>query len=121
METSASRKNSFRLWPVLLALAAVPLPASAEIIIVAKGDGASGNRSRMATLIVAPVPGTQASYMMQRSLAWSAYRRGDAATGLPLAATPALSGQATATSPRQASLRAHLARSQAYRLGYFNK
>jgi len=110
----------------LLALAAAPL-AQAEIVIVANatsGVGASfvaPGSTGMNTLVIAPVPGTQAAYLMQRSLAWSSYQRGNAATGLPLVAVPAIGGQATATSQRQATLRAHLARAQAYRLGYFNK
>jgi len=105
---------------------AAPL-AQAEIVIIANaapGVGATfvapGNPG-MTTLVIAPIPGTQAAYQMQRSLAWSTYQRGNAATGLPLVAVPAVGGQATATSQRQASLRAHLARAQAYRLGYFNK
>lgn len=110
----------------LIAISAAPL-VRAEIVIIANatpGVGASfvapGNVG-MTTLVIAPVPGTQAAYLMQRSLAWSTYQRGNSATGLPLVAVPAVAGQATATSPRQANLRAHLARAQAYRLGYFNK
>ena len=125
METSVLRKISL-VGLALTAISVAPL-VRAEIVIVANaqpGVGASfvtSGNANMTTLVIAPVPGTQAAYLMQRSLAWSTYQRGNSATGLPLVAVPAIGGQATATSQRQANLRAHLARAQAYRLGFFNK
>lgn len=102
-------------------LAFAVAPASAEILLTADALALTGTRPRMPTLLIAQTPTSQAAYLMQRSRSWSGYRRSEARTGLPLVAVPAVGGQVTASSARQASVREHLARAQAYRLGDFGK
>lgn len=101
--------------------------AQAEIVFLGIGSAQNpnyvANRQGMSSIILVPTTerATQSSYLMQRSLAWQAYRRGDRNTGLPLVYVPSVSGAASATSPRQANVRENMARANAYRLDYFGK
>lgn len=129
MEMSASRKNSLRqLRWILIASALAYVPFSqAEIILLSVSNASAPSfvlgRQGMSSIVMVPPTerGTDSAYLMQRSLAWSTYRRGDKNTGFPLVYVPSGVGMMSATSPRQANVRDHLARANAYRLGYFGK
>jgi|GEM_PF-1706437 len=101
--------------------------ANAEIVFLAAGSAQAPNyvynRQVMPSIVMVPVTerATTSSYLMQRSLSWSIYRRGDKNTGQPLVYVPAVSGAMSATSPRQASVRENMARANAYRLDYYGK
>jgi hypothetical protein len=129
MGTSVSLKNSRQLLPVFLALVLglIALPGTAGIVlqsgaVVGAIPSVPFNQG-MPTIVMAPygLATSQASYPLQRSLAWSAYRRQDSATGLPLIYSGAMGASTGAMSPRQANVRAHLAKASAYRLGYMGK
>ena len=130
METSASSKTSLRSGVASIVLATMaalgPGYAGAEILLqtnsgvwVGGTQFAHGART-MPGIIFAPEVRGNSGFLSQRALAWSSYRRGDSASGV-LLVDPAGSGAYAATSPRQANVRAHLARANAYRLEYFKK
>lgn len=101
--------------------------AQSEIVFLSAGTAQTpnyvANRHGMPSIVMVPTMerATESSYLMQRSLAWATYRRGDKSTGLPLVYVPSVSGAVSATSPRQANVREHLSRANAYRLGNFGK
>lgn len=130
MEMSASRKNNVKST-TRLALLAITLTcasvAEAEIVFLTSGAVQSPNyvfnRQVMPSIVMVPVTerATTSSYLMQRSLSWSAYHRSDKNTGQSLVYVPSVSGAMSATSPRQANVRENMARANAYRLEYYGK
>lgn len=112
---------------VVLIGSALTLPAHSEIVLLAGATTQSpayfAGRQGMASIVVmrSPALATDASYLMQRSLAWSSYQRRERNTGLPLVYVPSVTGAVTANSLRQARLRDNLARATAYRLEYYGK
>ena len=109
-----------------LALAVAPLSAGAEIILqTSPGVWVNGTQfaygfKSMPGIVLAPDVRGNSGFMSQRAQAWASYRRADSATGV-LLVDPAGSGTLSATTPRQASVRSHVARANAYRLEYFKK
>lgn len=114
-----------------LMLAAVPGQAEADILLQTNsGVWVSGNQfaagfqgapGAMPGIVLVPDVRGNAGFMSQRAQGWYSYnRRGDSSTGFMLV-DPAGSGTLSATSPRQATARAHSARANAYRLEYFKK
>lgn len=98
----------------------------AEIVFLGVGSAQQpnyvANRQAMSSIIMVPTErATESSYLMQRSLSWQTYQRRDKNTGLPLVYVPSVSGQISATSPRQANVRENVARANAYRLEYYGK
>lgn len=134
METSASSKISLLsgLAPIALALilAVAPVRANAGIVLqTSTGVWVNGAQfaygfqappGNMPSIILAPDVRGNSGFVSQRALGWATYRRADSSTGL-LLVDPAGSGTLSATSPRQATARAHAARANAYRLEYFKK
>jgi hypothetical protein len=128
MGTLVLLKNSRSLLPIFLALALglIALPGNAGIVLqsgaVVGQVGSVPFSQGMPTIIMAPngLATSQASYPLQRSLDWSVYRRQDSASGSPLVYSSAM-GASGAMSARQANVRAHLAKANAYRLGYMGK
>lgn len=117
------------LRPALLALllGSIAAPVTAGIVLES-GAGrpvavANFNTDMPTIVVVAPIglATSQASYPLQRSIAWSIYQRRDARTGFPLVYSGAVGASMGAVSPRQTNLRAHLAKANAYRLGYMGK
>lgn len=125
----ASRRNSLKYLPWIFAVFALANLTMARAEIVLLNVAATPVPSyvvgsqRMPSIVMMPPVGrgTESSYLMQRSLGWSAYRRGDNATGLPLVYVPSVAGAVGASSPRQVNVRDHMARANAYRLGYLGK
>lgn len=130
METSASSRTSLLAGLAFAALALVlvlaPVRASAGILVQTSAgvwvNGAqfANSTQAMPGIVWAPDIRGNSGFMSQRALAWSSYRRADSATGL-LLVDPAGNGTLSATSPRQANVRSHVARATAYRLEYFKK
>lgn len=127
---SASLKNRLRhlRWTLIGFTLAYAAFAQAEIVLMSVGASTVPNyvasRQVMSSIVMIPSSaqrGTESSYLMQRSLSWAAYQRADRNTGLPLVYVPSVSGAMSATSPRQANVRDHLSRANAYRLRYFDK
>ncbi len=130
METSVSSKTSLLAGlasaTFALILAIAPVQARAGIVLQT-GPGIWVNGTQFANgfqtmpgIVLAPDVRGNSGFMSQRALAWSSYRRADSSTGL-LLVDPAGNGTWSATSPRQASVRSHVARATAYRLEYFKK
>lgn len=130
METSVSSRTSLLagLVPGCLALilALVPVQARAGILLeTSSGMWVNGTQfangfQTMPGIVLAPEVRGNSGFMSQRALAWSSYRRADRSTGV-LLVDPAGNGTWSATSPRQANVRSHVARANAYRLEYFKK
>jgi len=130
METSVlSRSNllaGFASATLALVLAVAPVQASAEILLQSnQGFWVNGSQfaygtSTMPGIVLVPEVRGNSGFMAQRARAWASYRRADSSTGL-LLVDPAGSGTLSATSPRQATVRSHVARATAYRLEYFKK
>lgn len=128
MGMSVLRKSSKQLLPIILALflGLVAIPGKATIVLhsaaVAPVALVPLNRG-MRTIVIAPfgLTTSEASYPLQRALAWSVYRRGDPRSGLPLVVSSSVGASMGAVSARQANLRAHLAKANAYRLGFVHK
>lgn len=130
METSASSKISLRTGLASAALAVMvalaPGYAGAEILLQTSsgvwvgGSQFAYNARTMPGIVFAPEVRGNSGFLSERALAWSSYRRNDSASGV-LLVDPAGNGALAATSPRQANVRAHLARANAYRLDYFKK
>lgn len=130
METSVSSKTSLLAGFAAVAFAAMlaiaPTPVQAEILLQTNSgvwvngtQFASGFKT-MPGIVVAPDARGTSGFLAQRALAWSSYRRADSSTGL-LLVDPAASGTLSATTPRQAVVRSHVSRANAYRLEYFKK
>lgn len=107
-------------------MALVAAPVEAEILLQTNAgvwvngtQFASGFKT-MPGIVVAPDARGNSGFAAQRALAWSSYRRADSSTGL-LLVDPAASGALSASTPRQAVVRSHVARANAYRLEYFKK
>lgn len=130
METSALSRTSlladFASAALAMILVLAPIQASAGILLQTNtGVWVNGNQFANSTQVMpgivwAPDIRGNSGFMSQRALAWSSYRRADSSTGL-LLVDPAGSGALSATSPRQAIVRSHVARASAYRLEYFKK
>lgn len=129
METSALSKTSLLSGmvsaSVALILAVAPVQANASILLqTSSGIWVTGTQFTysvpMPSIVWAPDVRGNSGFMSQRALAWSSYRRADSSTGL-LLVDPAGNGILSATSPRQANVRSHVARATAYRLEYFKK
>lgn len=130
MEISVLSKTSklagFAAAALGLALVLASAPASASILLqTSTGVWVNGAQFAygaqiMPGIVLAPEVRSNSGFMSQRALAWSSYRRADSSTGL-LLVDPAGSGTLSATSPRQANVRSHVARATAYRLEYFKK
>ena len=130
METSVSSKTSLLagLASATLAvmLAVAPVQARASILLqTSSGVWVNGTQfangfQTMPGIVLAPEVRGNSGFMSQRALAWSSYRRDDRSTGV-LLVDPAGNGTWSATSPRQANVRSHVARASAYRLEYFRK
>ncbi len=130
METSVSSKISLLagLASATLAvmLAVAPIQAQASILLqTSSGVWVNGTQfangfQTMPGIVLAPEVRGNSGFMSQRALAWSSYRRADSSTGL-LLVDPTGNGTWSATSPRQANVRSHVARATAYRLEYFKK
>ena len=130
METSVSSKTSLLagLASATLAvmLAVAPVQARASILLqTSSGVWVNGTQfangfQTMPGIVLAPEVRGNSGFMSQRALAWSSYRRADRSTGV-LLVDPAGNGTWSATSPRQANVRSHVARANAYRLEYFKK
>jgi hypothetical protein len=128
METLVSGKTSLLASvasaALLLVLTGAPDQARAEILLQTNsGVWVNGNQfaygfKTMPGIVM--VPDNNSGFMAQRALAWSSYRRGDNSTGFMLV-DPAVGGTLSASTPRQAAVRAHVARANAYRLEYFKK
>jgi hypothetical protein len=109
-----------------LILALVPVQARAGILLeTSSGMWVNGTQfangfQTMPGIVLAPEVRGNSGFMSQRALAWSSYRRADRSTGV-LLVDPAGNGTWSATSPRQANVRSHVARANAYRLEYFKK
>jgi len=93
------------------------MPAQAVIVV----DGSAANtwwgiNDRAAAGLVIHGSDSASRYPINRSHAWQQYQRGRPVTGRPLVVVP-LSGALTASSAGQSSVREHIARAQAYRLG----
>lgn len=131
METSVSSKNNLisGIFLTLIAAAVVysPVESKAGILVQTpsgvwvdvNGFQLSSGQQTMPSIVVAP-EARSSGFMMQRAMAWGNYRRANSATGF-LLVDPAGSGALTATTPRQAAVRSHVARANAYRLEYFGK
>lgn len=130
METSALSKTSLFAGlasaTLALALSAVSPQVDASILLQTNSgvwvNGAQfsyGTQTMPGIVLGGDVRGN-AGFLSQRALAWSSYRRGDNATGF-LLVDPAGGGTLSAATPRQANLRSHIARANAYRLEYFKK
>ena len=125
---SVLRNNSARLLPVIsaLCLGLVALPGEASIVLeggaVAQAALVPLNAG-MPTIVSVPfgLATSEASYPLQRALAWSVYRRGNPRSGFPLVFSGVAGASMGAVSARQANLRAHLAKATAYRLGFVRK
>lgn len=113
-----------------VALGAIALPASAEIIFPYGAADTMTHYSfggtTMPTLVMVPgdTISPQVAYQMQRARAWSNYRRGDHATHGALVLAPSVVSYGVyagngASSYGQAVARTHLSRATAYRLGYY--
>ena len=111
-------KKSSPVAALLLGLAASA--AQAGIVL---DNAAPGSSRVMNSIILVPggVPQSETSYLIQRSMAWQTYRRGDRNTGAMLVYPPALGGAGSPTSIRQLEVRNHLSRANAYRMNYFRK
>ena len=130
MEASVLSKTNllagFASATLAVALAFAPVQAQAEILLQTNsgvwvnGTQFANGFKTMPGIILAPDVRGNSGFMSQRALAWSSYRRADSATGL-LLVDPAGNGTLSATSPRQANVRSHVARANAYRLEYFKK
>lgn len=129
METSASSKTSATgLASVVLALTLAMAAAQAHAsILLQTSSGVWVNGTQFATgsqtmpgIVLLPDVRGNSSFMSQRALAWASHRRTDNTTGL-LLVDPAGSGMLSAATPRQANVRSHVARANAYRLEYFKK
>jgi hypothetical protein len=130
METSALSKTSLLAGiastVLMLVLVVAPVRVQAEILLQANsGVWVNGTQfaygfQTMPGIVLVPDVRGNSGFMSQRALAWSSYRRADSSTGL-LLVDPAGSGSLSATSPRQAAVRSHVARANAYRLEYFKK
>jgi len=127
MKTSVLLKNSVKMLAFAASTVAIASSAQAGIVLqygslgypssyVTSGQG-------MSSIVMPPPPAyiSGSSYILQRSLAWQTYRREHSDTGFPLVYVPSVTGSESANSPRQANVRAHVARASAYRLKYFNK
>ena len=94
--------------------------ASAVVVIeygaVQPPGPAFANRG-MPGIVMAPVPTTQAGYLIQRSHAWRGYNRVDPRTGAMLVYPPA----SVASSPRQLEIRNNISRAHAYRLDLYKR
>lgn len=130
METSVLSKTSLlaslATAAVALILAVVPVQAEASIVqqtspgIWVNGTQFAYGAATMPGIVLVPDVRGNSGFMSQRALAWSSYRRAHNPTG-SLLVDPAGSGLLSATSPRQANVRSHVARANAYRLEYFKK
>jgi len=106
--------------------ALAPIQANASILLQTNsGVWVNGAQfaygfQTMPGIVLAPEVRGNSGFMSQRAQAWSSYRRADSSTGL-LLVDPAGNGTLSATSPRQATVRSHVARATAYRLEYFKK
>ena len=114
-------KLQFMIMSVLLL--GVALPACAEIILQAGGNGSIIRLSNYSVpmsgiIILSPMPSASASPQvasnLQRSHAWSAYKGQDAASGGSL-----VFGGVGAVTDRQSAARANVSRAQAFRLDYY--
>lgn len=130
METSVLSKTSLFAGPawvtIAVILAVAPIQACASILLQTN-SGVWVNGSQFASgfqtmpgIVLAPDVRDSGGFMRQRALAWASYRRADRSTGL-LLVDPTGNGAFAATSPRQANVRANVARANAYRLEYFKK
>lgn len=140
METSVLSNTNlpagFASVAVALILAVAPDQVKADILLqtnsgvwVSGSQFAAGFQAAPGSVSGTVMPGIvlvpdvrgNAGFMSQRAQGWYSYnRRGDSSTGFMLV-DPAGSGTLSATSPRQATARAHSARANAYRLEYFKK
>lgn len=129
METSVLSKTDLLagLASVALTLMALaPIQANAGILLQTNsgvwvnGTQFSYGAPTMPGIVLAPEVRGNSGFMSQRALAWSSYRRADSSTGF-LLVDPTGNGPLSASSPRQASVRSHVARATAYRLEYFKK
>lgn len=108
--------------------AAMALPAAAEIIVIPTDPMVPyySGAPMMPTVIMTPYAtiSPQVSYQMQRARAWSNYQRNNDASGGALVYAPAFASYGGYAAPYgglsygQATVRAHLSRANAYRLGY---
>lgn len=89
---------------------------SASAVIVVESDGVYSPRLGHHFSLGYPGASGNANYMMLRSHAWRQYRRSEPRTGKTLVTVP-YSGSLIAVSSPQLSVRNHVARAQAYRLG----
>jgi hypothetical protein len=130
METSVLSKTDFLAGLASVALtlmsALAPIQANAGILLQTNsgvwvnGTQFSYSAPTMPGIVLAPEVRGNSGFMSQRALAWSSYRRADSSTGF-LLVDPTGNGPLSASSPRQASVRSHVARATAYRLEYFKK
>jgi hypothetical protein len=130
METSVLSKTNLLAGFASVTLAAMLVIAPARVqaeILLQTNSGVWVNGTQFAAgfktmpgVVVAPDARGNSGFQAQRALAWSSYRRADSSTGL-LLVDPAASGTLSATTPRQAAVRSHVSRANAYRLEYFKK
>jgi hypothetical protein len=130
METSVLSKTSLLagVASVALTLASAIAPTQANAgVLLQTNSGVWVNGTQFAYgaptmpgIVLAPEVRGNSGFMSQRALAWSSYRRADSSTGF-LLVDPAGNGPLSASSPRQANVRSHVARATAYRLEYFKK
>lgn len=130
METLVSSKTSLLAGvasaALILILAGTSGPVQAEILLQTNsGVWVNGNQfaygfKTMPGIVMVPDVRGNSGVMAQRAQAWGSYRRDDNSTGF-LLVDPAGSGTLSATSPRQATVRSHVARANAYRLEYFKR
>lgn len=130
METSVLSKSKllagFASAALAVTLGATPVQVRAEILMQTN-SGVWVNGTQFATgfktmpgIVVAPEVRGNSGFAAQRAMAWATYRRADSSTGV-LLVDPAANGTLSATTPRQANVRSHVARANAYRLEYFKK
>lgn len=98
---------------IVAVILAVAMPVSA--VIVVDSDGVSSQLGRHFAGRY-PVEAGNANYMMLRSHAWRKYQRGEQRSGRLLVMAP-YSGSLLAVPTQQKTVRNHIARAQAYRLG----
>lgn len=130
METSVLNKTDLLVSLAVATLASfialAPVQASAAILLQTNsGVWVNGNQfgfgaPAMPGILLAPDVRGNSGFMSQRAQAWGTYRRADSSTGF-LLVDPTGNGSLSASSPRQATVRSHVARATAYRLEYFKK
>ena len=107
------------LFSPLKANAGILVQTSSGVWVDVNGFQFSAGTQSMPTIIVNPEI-RNSGFMMQRAMAWSTYRRPHSATGF-LLVDPMGNGALAASTPRQAAVRSHVARANAYRLEYLGK